>query len=54
MLWGDPDTENSRREKTRVFFVREELGDARSFSLDSPASRRPRLNALREMQGGGD
>lgn len=32
-------------------FVRDELGDARSFSLDSPASRRPRLTALREMAG---
>jgi hypothetical protein len=27
-------------------FVREQLGDARSFSLDSPASRRGRLDAL--------
>jgi hypothetical protein len=30
-------------------FVREELGDARSFSLDSPKSRGPRLAALRRM-----
>ena len=28
-------------------FVREELGDARSFSLDSPEKRRPRIEALR-------
>ena len=28
-------------------FVREELGDARSFSLDSPKSRAPRIAALR-------
>ena len=28
-------------------FVREDLGDARSFSLDSPKSRAPRLAALR-------
>jgi hypothetical protein len=28
-------------------FVRDELGDARSFSLDSPASRGPRIDALR-------
>jgi hypothetical protein len=28
-------------------FVRDELGDARSFSLDSPKSRRPRIEALR-------
>lgn len=27
-------------------FVRDDLGDARSFSLDSPASRKPRLQAL--------
>jgi hypothetical protein len=30
-------------------FIRDDLGDARSFSLDSPASRRPRLDALRAM-----
>jgi hypothetical protein len=28
-------------------FVRDELGDARSFGLDSPAKRRPRIEALR-------
>ncbi|MBM3726728.1 MAG: winged helix DNA-binding domain-containing protein [Acidobacteria bacterium] len=28
-------------------FIREDLGDARSFSLDSPKSRAPRLEALR-------
>ena len=28
-------------------YLREQLGDARSFSLDSPKSRRPRLTALR-------
>ncbi|MBV9880720.1 MAG: winged helix DNA-binding domain-containing protein [Gemmatirosa sp.] len=30
-------------------FVRDQLGDARSFSLDSPKSRRPRIEALRAM-----
>jgi hypothetical protein len=30
-------------------FVRDQLGDARSFSLDSPKSRAARLNSLREM-----
>jgi hypothetical protein len=30
-------------------FVRDQLGDARSFSLDSPASRRPRIEAIRRM-----
>jgi hypothetical protein len=33
-------------------FIRDELGDARSFSLDSVASRQPRLKALREMGRG--
>ena len=28
-------------------FVRDQLGDARSFSLDSPETRRPRIAALR-------
>jgi hypothetical protein len=30
-------------------FVRDQLGDARSFSLDSPKSRKPRIEALRAM-----
>ncbi len=30
-------------------FIREQLGDARSFSLDSPKTRSPRIQALREM-----
>jgi len=29
-------------------FVRDQLGDARSFSLDSPKSRAPRITALRK------
>jgi hypothetical protein len=29
-------------------FVRGQLGDARSFSLDSPTSRAPRIAALRK------
>ncbi|HYL36859.1 MAG TPA: crosslink repair DNA glycosylase YcaQ family protein [Bryobacteraceae bacterium] len=32
-------------------FVREQLGDARSFSLDSPQSRAPRVAALRKAAG---
>ena len=32
-------------------FVRDELGDARSFSLDSPRSRVPRISALRSAMG---
>jgi len=31
--------------------VRDELGDARSFSLDSPKSREPRIAALRAAAG---
>jgi hypothetical protein len=31
-------------------FVRDQLGDARSFSLDSPKSRRPRLDALQRLR----
>ncbi|HME08614.1 MAG TPA: hypothetical protein VKG25_16275, partial [Bryobacteraceae bacterium] len=29
-------------------YIREQLGDARSFSLDSPKSRAPRIAALRK------
>jgi len=32
-------------------FVRDQLGDARSFSLDSPESRRPRIDSLRSVAG---
>ncbi len=32
-------------------YVREELGDARSFSIDSPKSRAPKLAALRAAEG---
>jgi Winged helix DNA-binding domain len=32
-------------------YVREQLGDARSFSLDSPKSRAPRVAALRKAAG---
>jgi winged helix DNA-binding protein len=35
-------------EETQAF-VRDQLGDARSFSLDSPKSRVPRIEALRRM-----
>ena len=34
-------------ERTRTY-VRDDLGDARSFSLDSPKSRAPRIAALRD------
>ena len=32
-------------------FIREQLGDMRSFSLDSPESRKPRLELLRSLAG---
>jgi hypothetical protein len=32
-------------------FARDQLGDVRSFSLDSPASRGPRVAALRAAAG---
>jgi hypothetical protein len=34
-------------------YVRTQLGDARSFSLDSPKSRIPRIEALRKASGKG-
>jgi hypothetical protein len=44
----DRPTAALKKEVARVeAFIREELGDARSFSLDSPESRVPRLAALR-------
>ena len=36
-------------EKTQAY-VREQLGDARSFSLDSPKSRAPKIEALRKLR----
>jgi hypothetical protein len=47
--FGPPDDEAALRavvERTEEY-VRDQLGDARSFSLDSPKSRAPRLAALR-------
>jgi hypothetical protein len=37
--------------RTMETFVRDDLGDARSFSLDSPKSRAPRIEALRKAAG---
>jgi hypothetical protein len=34
-------------------YVREQLGDARSFSLDSPKTRAPRIEALRKAAATG-
>jgi hypothetical protein len=33
-------------------FVREDLGDARSFALDTPKSRAPRIEKLRALAAG--
>jgi hypothetical protein len=39
-----------RQEVTKTeAFIRDQLGDARTFSLDSPQSRRPKIEALRAM-----
>jgi hypothetical protein len=35
---------------TTEAFIRDQLGDARSFSLDSPKSRAPRVEAIRKAQ----
>ena len=42
-----------RRSRRREAFVRDQLGDARSFSLDSPKSRVARLESLRKMRARG-
>ena len=31
-------------------YVRDDLGDARAFSLDSPQKRRPKLEALKKLE----
>jgi hypothetical protein len=46
-VWGESDAALRAEIERTEAFVREELGDARSFSLDSPESRRPRVEALR-------
>ncbi len=50
IVWTSFEVKNKPIEaavKKTELFVKEELGDARSFSLDSPKSRIPRLEALR-------
>lgn len=43
-------TSDLRQEVQRTeSFIRDELGDSRAHSLDSPASRRPRIEALRQQ-----
>jgi len=53
IVWGTFGTKKTRQltaavEETEAF-VRDQLGDARSFSLDSPKSRVKRLDALRRL-----
>ncbi|AHG89514.1 protein of unknown function DUF1006 [Gemmatirosa kalamazoonensis] len=55
IVWGAFDRRRDRAldaaiEETTAF-VRDQLGDARSFSLDSPKSRSPRIEALRGLGG---
>ncbi|MFN0100613.1 MAG: DNA glycosylase AlkZ-like family protein [Bryobacteraceae bacterium] len=47
MTFDNPAGEVAAAVKVTETFIKDELGDARSFSLDSPASRVPRLNAIR-------
>jgi hypothetical protein len=42
-----PDRAMQEAVNTTEAFIREDLGDARSFSLDSPKSRAPKLQAMR-------
>ncbi|MDG4862664.1 crosslink repair DNA glycosylase YcaQ family protein [Streptomyces sp. T-3] len=46
--WVKPDATLKEAVAAAESFVRDELGDARSFSLDSPKSRAPRIAELRE------
>jgi hypothetical protein len=47
MTFTPPDAKVRDAVRRTEEFVREELGDARSFSLDSPKSRVPRIEAIR-------
>jgi hypothetical protein len=44
-----PDSALRKEIECTQVFVRDELGDARSFSLDSPKSRAPRIAALHSV-----
>jgi hypothetical protein len=50
IVWGTFDGRADAALKREIAetetFVRDQLGDARSFSLDSPKSRRPRIDAI--------
>ena len=47
LTFGKPDAALKKAVQQMEEFVRTDLGDARSFSLDSPKSRAPRIAALR-------
>ncbi|HSE41199.1 MAG TPA: crosslink repair DNA glycosylase YcaQ family protein [Acidobacteriota bacterium] len=47
-LFAPSDQQLKKKIRATERFIREELGDARSFSLDSPESRAPRIAALRK------
>ena len=49
MTFGRSDAAMRRAVSETEAFVRDELGDARTFSLDSPASRSPRIAWLRSV-----
>jgi hypothetical protein len=50
--WGSVDRDRLRSMADALAeWIRAELGDFRSVSLDSPASRRPKLAAMRELSG---
>jgi Winged helix DNA-binding domain len=51
LFGGTADTALQKAIRTMEAFVRDDLGDARSFSLDSPKSRVPRIEALRKAAG---
>lgn len=47
------DKEIEKAVKEMEAFVTQDLGDVRSFSLDSPKSRAPRIEKLRTLAAGG-
>ena len=50
LFTGKADTALLLRVTETEAFVRDQLGDARSFSLDSPKSRVPRIESLRSLR----
>jgi len=52
-MFGEPNADVRQAVAVTEKYIQEDLQDARSFSLDSPASRRGKLAALRAMGNGG-